>query len=53
MRFLFVSPEQVVRQKYRRGIAFRLSAVCVFLGLAAQIPIFVRRPGLEVFYGGI
>ena len=41
MRFLFVSPEQVVRQKYRRGIVFRLSAAGVFLGLAAQIPIFV------------
>ena len=41
MRFLFVSPEQIVRQKYRRGIVFRLSAACVFLGLAAQIPIFV------------
>jgi hypothetical protein len=41
MRFLFVSPEQIVRQKYRRRIVFRLSAVCVFLGLGAQIPIFV------------
>ncbi|MGA8655273.1 MAG: hypothetical protein WB586_03925 [Chthoniobacterales bacterium] len=41
MKFLFVSPEQVIRQRYRRGLVFRLAAVLVFLGLIAQVPIFV------------
>lgn len=41
MKFLFVSPEKVVRQRYRRSLVFRLAAVLVFLGLIAQVPILV------------